>query len=274
MRVPGLVFVCGWWICAGIASADCVARDFLAMDLPVATHPEAAALAAAYPGVALDSAGAVVHVPGADPVAYAPARDIGDAGRLDGATVGDMFAQRYPLTDDPAARMTPWFDPGRVRNDALFRALYGDSAAEVAQSLVSVAYPGATGAPFSVTTRQCVATQLAAALAGIAALDPPPDDWFRDIGGSFNWRVIAGTNRLSAHSFGAAIDLNADLGGYWRWAGAAEGAVGAFDTAMPPEVVALFERYGFIWGGKWHHYDGMHFEYRPELIVYARLTAP
>ncbi|MEJ2663631.1 MAG: M15 family metallopeptidase, partial [Spirochaetia bacterium] len=28
-----------------------------------------------------------------------------------------------------------------------------------------------------------------------------------------------------------------------------------------------FEKYGFIWGGKWYHYDTMHFEYRPELLV-------
>ena len=28
----------------------------------------------------------------------------------------------------------------------------------------------------------------------------------------------------------------------------------------------IFERHGFIWGGKWHHYDTMHFEYRPELL--------
>ena len=33
------------------------------------------------------------------------------------------------------------------------------------------------------------------------------------------------------------------------------------------EVVEIFEKYGFIWGGKWYHYDTMHFEYRPELLV-------
>ena len=32
------------------------------------------------------------------------------------------------------------------------------------------------------------------------------------------------------------------------------------------EIVEIFERHGFIWGGKWYHYDTMHFEYRPELI--------
>jgi hypothetical protein len=30
--------------------------------------------------------------------------------------------------------------------------------------------------------------------------------------------------------------------------------------------VDIFERHGFIWGGKWAHYDTMHFEYRPELL--------
>jgi peptidoglycan LD-endopeptidase CwlK len=35
------------------------------------------------------------------------------------------------------------------------------------------------------------------------------------------------------------------------------------------EIVKIFEKYGFIWGGKWYHYDTMHFEYRPELIVSA-----
>ena len=31
-------------------------------------------------------------------------------------------------------------------------------------------------------------------------------------------------------------------------------------------IVDVFERNGFIWGGKWYHYDTMHFEYRPELL--------
>jgi len=35
---------------------------------------------------------------------------------------------------------------------------------------------------------------------------------------------------------------------------------------MPQQIVDIFERHGFIWGGKWYHYDTMHFEYRPELL--------
>jgi hypothetical protein len=25
-----------------------------------------------------------------------------------------------------------------------------------------------------------------------------------------------------------------------------------------------------VWGGKWWHFDTMHFEYRPELIAFAK----
>ncbi len=32
------------------------------------------------------------------------------------------------------------------------------------------------------------------------------------------------------------------------------------------EIVRIFEKHGFIWGGRWYHYDTMHFEYRPELV--------
>ena len=38
-------------------------------------------------------------------------------------------------------------------------------------------------------------------------------------------------------------------------------------TACPTEIVAIFEKHGFIWGGKWYHFDTMHFEFRPELLV-------
>jgi hypothetical protein len=40
---------------------------------------------------------------------------------------------------------------------------------------------------------------------------------------------------------------------------------------MAAEIVLTFERHGFIWGGKWGHFDTMHFEYRPELLQAACL---
>ena len=35
---------------------------------------------------------------------------------------------------------------------------------------------------------------------------------------------------------------------------------------IPQAIVDAFEAEGFIWGGRWFHYDTMHFEYRPELL--------
>ena len=35
---------------------------------------------------------------------------------------------------------------------------------------------------------------------------------------------------------------------------------------MPQKIVDAFEAEGFVWGGRWYHYDTMHFEYRPELL--------
>jgi hypothetical protein len=38
------------------------------------------------------------------------------------------------------------------------------------------------------------------------------------------------------------------------------------ENADLKEIVRIFENHGFIWGGKWYHYDAMHFEFRPELV--------
>ena len=35
---------------------------------------------------------------------------------------------------------------------------------------------------------------------------------------------------------------------------------------IPIQIVRIFEKHGFIWGGFWYHFDTMHFEYRPELL--------
>ena len=52
---------------------------------------------------------------------------------------------------------------------------------------------------------------------------------------------------------------------YWYWR--PHGASILYRNRMPPEIVTIFEKHGFIWGGKWYHFDTMHFEFRPELLV-------
>ena len=97
---------------------------------------------------------------------------------------------------------------------------------------------------------------------------------------AYNWRRIAGTNRLSFHSLGVAVDvLPKRITGeiFWSWA-RDKNPDGWMLTPLsrrwiPPQaVIDIFEDEGFIWGGKWAIWDNMHFEYHPELILYQRET--
>ena len=71
----------------------------------------------------------------------------------------------------------------------------------------------------------------------------------------------------ASNSFGIAIDLNPSLGAYWKWE-RDQDRLGDMKRrlAYPGKIVRIFEKHGFIWGGKWYHYDLMHFEYRPEFF--------
>jgi hypothetical protein len=68
--------------------------------------------------------------------------------------------------------------------------------------------------------------------------------------GGFNYRNIRGSDKLSQHAFGTAIDINAatnPLGG---------------STDLPSNVAELAQRHGLEWGGNWKgRPDPMHFEY-------------
>jgi hypothetical protein len=93
----------------------------------------------------------------------------------------------------------------------------------------------------------------------------------------WNWRNIAETSSRSYHSYGAAIDfLPKSTGGletYWQWTARTNAEwwkVPYVKRLHPPaEVIQAFESYGFIWGGKWMVYDTMHFEYRPEILLFS-----
>jgi hypothetical protein len=91
---------------------------------------------------------------------------------------------------------------------------------------------------------------------------------------SFNDRVVAGTNTLSLHAYGAAIDLNpvqnpfVKLTGGNREASPAEGKPyldrNAAKPGMAESVIDIFADNGFsIWGGDWHDpIDYQHFQLR------------
>jgi hypothetical protein len=88
--------------------------------------------------------------------------------------------------------------------------------------------------------------------------------------GTYNCRPIAGTRRISSHGSGIAIDIAIAQSDYWFWTKPGPDGRYTHKNRVPWEIVEIFERHGFIWGGKWYHYDTMHFEYRPEILGEAR----
>lgn len=159
-------------------------------------------------------------------------------------------------------------DPGRMRCYALLRALYGGSQSEVEQSLRSVSPCG------RFNQRGGAALALEAVfgeISGLLQARPDIGGFVYPMNGTYNYRVIAGTNTLSPHAFGIAIDLASGPGDYWRWASREQAQKRL--ASYPPELVRTMESHGFIWGGKWAHFDYLHFEYRPELIIKAKADA-
>jgi hypothetical protein len=160
-------------------------------------------------------------------------------------------------------------DPGRVRNRAFFDKMYGDCwRGEVMPRLAPVVWlPRSWGRTIEATSVNGVTTRLQEISEELEALPPALRRYAYPPGGAYNCRAVADTGAPSMHSWGAAIDINPAHSDYWLWHRAERAAA----DRIPPEIVDIFERHGFIWGGKWSHYDTMHFEYRPELLNTAPL---
>ena len=98
------------------------------------------------------------------------------------------------------------------------------------------------------TCNTAIFPQLRAALDEIAADGLASAIHPQQYGGCFVPRFIAGTTTLSNHAFGLAFDVNVPEN--------ERGTVGLINR----QVVAIFEKWGFTWGGTWHYTDPMHFE--------------
>ncbi len=195
--------------------------------------------------------------------------------RLNKASIRDQFAIPYPLASAPFEGPATDVDPGRLRNDAFFLKMYGDCRkGEVPPKLRAVAWlPSHGGGTVRVTTVNGVAEQLDKVSRELDHLPADMIAYLVPTSGTYNCRPIAETSRLSVHAFGAAIDINARYGNYWLWSKRADGAV-VWRNRIPQAIVEIFERHGFIWGGRWYHVDSLHFEYRPELIALAKQGWP
>ena len=157
-------------------------------------------------------------------------------------------------------------DPGRARVEPFLKAMYGQTPAEVRDNLVSVVWmPGIANRRIMFNRKNGAAAALKAVSAQLSKLPARFHKYVIKTAGTFNWRKIAGTQRLSTHAFGIAIDINLKFTDYWRWSKPVDGRY-AYRNRIPKEIVDIFERHGFIWGGRWYHFDTMHFEYRPEFF--------
>ena len=202
------------------------------------------------------------------------------------------IAENWPSPDDPPK---PGEDAGRLRPITLWTYMYGAPAAKnpdgswrtitvgnrvelvggtVENNLMSVPWTLAGGgAKIRVNRANGVAQRLAAAVAELETISAEAKTAYRRIhGGSkpgvsgFYPRLVrASTCEISPHAFGVAVDVHwhSDLD---YWLDSPQHGGYRYHSVMPKEIVAVFERHGFIWGGKWRHFDGMHFEYRPELL--------
>lgn len=179
----------------------------------------------------------------------------------------DMLEQAYPLTTT-RIMMEKDFDPGRVRMYGLLKEVYGGNQQQIEKHLGNV---NVGGRNFQFSKSNGAGDALKAAMTELIASTQRSNKVAAATfpsSGTFNYRVISGTNRLSPHAFGIAMDLARDSRDYWQWATREQGQKRL--ESYPKEIVEIFEKNNFVWGGKWGHFDILHFEYRPEIIMKAR----
>ncbi len=186
---------------------------------------------------------------------------------LDQADLEDQMVQVYPVGRDFPRPIPVDFDPGRVRHTDFFLKMYGNSWSAVKKTIATIRWlPKTENRRIRVTTVNGVHEKLAAVSAELDALPRAIRKKIGKSSGPFYWRNIKGSKRKSMHSFAIAIDVGLDYADYWRSDKPDANGLYPYKNRIPLEVVEIFEKHGFIWGGKWYHYDSPHFEYRPELL--------
>lgn len=180
--------------------------------------------------------------------------------KLDDCDIEDMFSMEYDTSTTEPLYLS---DCGRGRCEILFKKMYGNTEAAARKNLVSVEW---FGQAIQFTRINGAAEQLTKVASELQKM--PQYKKYLTNASSFYWRKVRGANRQSAHSYGIAIDINTSYSNYWLWSNpnCHETDKIRYVNRIPIEIVKVFEKYGFIWGGRWYHYDTMHFEYRPELL--------
>ena len=155
--------------------------------------------------------------------------------------------------------------------EPFFKKMYGQNVKAVEKNLVTIYWlQNLYGKqyPLRVTRVNNVDKKLLRISAALEKLPISLHKFIMKPSSSFYWRKVAKEEYLSLHSFGIAIDLNVVYGNYWLWdLKKSKNKKPSFKNQIPMEIVKIFEKEGFVWGGRWYHYDTMHFEYRPEFYL-------
>lgn len=186
------------------------------------------------------------------------------AQKLSNPDLQDMLEQIYPLTPIKHV-MEVDYDPGRARIYSLLKEVYGDSRSAVEGNLKRA------GGNFRFNGNNLASKSMSNAIKELSDISRSNGKVSRNVfplNGTYNYRVISGTNMLSPHAFGIAIDLVTQSSDYWKWASVKK--ANSRLSSYPAEIAEIFEKNNFIWGGKWSHFDIMHYEYRPEIILKAK----
>lgn len=116
--------------------------------------------------------------------------------------------------------------------------------------------PGVQGFPKSgrIKFHRLAVPHLKAAIAEVAKLGLTRQILTFD--GAWSPRYLAGNgNVYSAHAFGIALDINA------KWNAFGRPPPGVGQQGSVAELVPIFERHGFYWGGRFARPDNNHFQY-------------
>jgi hypothetical protein len=183
------------------------------------------------------------------------------------------------VPDGGAPEATPRADPRHAATESvavvnyapIYDRMYGDCRfGEVEGRLADLRWN--RGAPdggrgVRATSVNGVAARLQAISDELDRLGPEFARYLRPLGGTYICRNIARSSRRSLHGYGIAVDINPAHGDYWLTASAGEDGRPLRRNRIPFEIVEIFERHGFVWGGRWHRFDTFHFEYRPEYLA-------
>src|SRR5262249_11943746 len=156
---------------------------------------------------------------------------------LRNASILDQLRLPYPRGKAPPPGLNE--DPGRFRNEAFFKKMYGDcNAGGVQGKLVSIVWlPKSWGRSVQVTRINGIADRLKEVSAEIDQLPPEIRQAAYPIAGVLSCRPVADTGRMSMHGYAAAIDLNLKFSDYWLWAGKSKTI--PYKNRMPSEIVDI-----------------------------------